>query len=80
MSCLHAVIKDAVVAPSSPESGGVGTGGLEENLCKICMDSPIDCVLLECGHMVTCTKCGKRMSECPMCRQYVVRAVHVFRS
>uniref|UniRef100_A0A3Q2W0S6 RING-type E3 ubiquitin transferase n=1 Tax=Haplochromis burtoni TaxID=8153 RepID=A0A3Q2W0S6_HAPBU len=62
------------------KSGGVGTGGLEENLCKICMDSPIDCVLLECGHMVTCTKCGKRMSECPMCRQYVVRAVHVFRS
>ncbi|XP_030633276.1 E3 ubiquitin-protein ligase rififylin [Chanos chanos] len=54
--------------------------GTEENLCKICMDSPIDCVLLECGHMVTCTKCGKRMSECPICRQYVVRAVHVFRS
>ncbi|MCJ8740166.1 hypothetical protein PDJAM_G00055790 [Pangasius djambal] len=53
---------------------------MEENLCKICMDSPIDCVLLECGHMVTCTKCGKRMSECPICRQYVVRAVHVFRS
>ena len=53
---------------------------IEENLCKICMDSPIDCVLLECGHMVTCTKCGKRMSECPICRQYVVRAVHVFRS
>lgn len=49
-------------------------------MCKICMDSPIDCVLLECGHMVTCTKCGKRMSECPICRQYVVRAVHVFRS
>uniref|UniRef100_A0AAQ6IE80 RING-type E3 ubiquitin transferase n=1 Tax=Anabas testudineus TaxID=64144 RepID=A0AAQ6IE80_ANATE len=61
------------------ESGGGGPG-LEENLCKICMDSPIDCVLLECGHMVTCTKCGKRMSECPICRQYVIRAVHVFRS
>ncbi|KAJ7990526.1 hypothetical protein DPEC_G00301250 [Dallia pectoralis] len=57
-----------------------GTPGQEQNLCKICMDSPIDCVLLECGHMVTCTKCGKRMSECPICRQYVVRAVHVFRS
>lgn len=58
---------------------GPGTA-VEENLCKICMDSPIDCVLLDCGHMVTCTKCGKRMSECPICRQYVVRAVHVFRS
>ncbi|XP_053426977.1 E3 ubiquitin-protein ligase rififylin isoform X2 [Nycticebus coucang] len=60
--------------------GGAVPSGLEDNLCKICMDSPIDCVLLECGHMVTCTKCGKRMNECPICRQYVIRAVHVFRS
>ncbi|KAM3937088.1 E3 ubiquitin-protein ligase RNF34 [Leptodactylus fuscus] len=54
--------------------------GSDDNLCRICMDAVIDCVLLECGHMVTCTKCGKRMSECPICRQYVVRAVHVFKS
>ncbi|XP_036835581.1 E3 ubiquitin-protein ligase RNF34 isoform X1 [Oncorhynchus mykiss] len=53
---------------------------LDDSLCRICMDAAIDCVLLECGHMVTCTKCGKRMSECPICRQYVVRAVHVFKS
>ncbi|XP_061576011.1 E3 ubiquitin-protein ligase rififylin isoform X2 [Cololabis saira] len=64
---------------NAADSAGPGPG-LEENLCRICMDSPIDCVLLECGHMVTCTKCGKRMSECPICRQYVIRAVHVFRS
>uniref|UniRef100_A0A3Q4B3V5 RING-type domain-containing protein n=1 Tax=Mola mola TaxID=94237 RepID=A0A3Q4B3V5_MOLML len=57
-----------------------GSAAAEENLCKVCMDCPIDCVLLECGHMITCTKCGKRMNECPICRQYVVRAVHVFRS
>ncbi|XP_043387360.1 E3 ubiquitin-protein ligase rififylin isoform X2 [Chelonia mydas] len=61
-------------------SGSAGLPSTEENLCKICMDSPVDCVLLECGHMVTCTKCGKRMSECPICRQYVIRAVHVFKS
>ncbi|XP_029922428.1 E3 ubiquitin-protein ligase rififylin [Myripristis murdjan] len=65
---------------SSAADTSEGGGGLEENLCKICMDSPIDCVLLECGHMITCTKCGKRMNECPICRQYVIRAVHVFRS
>ncbi|XP_030625688.1 E3 ubiquitin-protein ligase RNF34 [Chanos chanos] len=53
---------------------------VDENLCRICMDAVIDCVLLECGHMVTCTKCGKRMNECPICRQYVIRAVHVFKS
>ncbi|XP_058489178.1 E3 ubiquitin-protein ligase rififylin [Solea solea] len=72
----------AANAINASESGGGSSDAPspEENLCKICMDSPIDCVLLECGHMITCTKCGKRMSECPICRQYVVRAVHVFRS
>ncbi|XP_040605228.1 E3 ubiquitin-protein ligase rififylin isoform X3 [Mesocricetus auratus] len=69
-----------LVSGDEDQNGGAVPSGLEENLCKICMDSPIDCVLLECGHMVTCTKCGKRMNECPICRQYVIRAVHVFRS
>ncbi|KAM4809181.1 E3 ubiquitin-protein ligase RNF34 [Rhinophrynus dorsalis] len=63
-----------------PEKECLSLSSSEDNLCRICMDAVIDCVLLECGHMVTCTKCGKRMSECPICRQYVVRAVHVFKS
>ncbi|XP_064612143.1 E3 ubiquitin-protein ligase RNF34-like [Liolophura sinensis] len=50
----------------------------EEELCKICMDAAIECVLLECGHMVTCTKCGRRLAECPICRQNVVRVEFVF--
>uniref|UniRef100_A0A9J7YV27 RING-type E3 ubiquitin transferase n=1 Tax=Cyprinus carpio carpio TaxID=630221 RepID=A0A9J7YV27_CYPCA len=76
----------AVVAYPPPIcNGGIGDGcktqlSNDDNLCRICMDAIIDCVLLECGHMVTCTKCGKRMSECPICRQYVIRAVHVFKS
>ncbi|KAM9734318.1 E3 ubiquitin-protein ligase rififylin isoform 1-T2 [Menidia menidia] len=52
----------------------------DQNLCRICMDGPLDCVLLECGHLVACSRCGLRLSECPVCRQYVVRAVHVFRA
>ncbi|XP_066956207.1 E3 ubiquitin-protein ligase RNF34-like [Macrobrachium rosenbergii] len=52
----------------------------EELVCKICMDSVIDCVLLECGHMVACTQCGKQMAECPVCRQFVVRVVRTFRA
>lgn len=69
-----------LVSDTDDQTGGAGLPGTEDNLCKICMDAPIDCVLLECGHMVTCTKCGKRMSECPICRQYVIRAVHVFKA
>lgn len=51
-----------------------------QELCKICMDAPIECVILECGHMATCMKCGKQLSECPICRQFVVRVVRTFRA
>lgn len=52
----------------------------DDALCKICMDAPVDCVMLECGHMCTCTNCGKQMAECPICRQYVIRVVRTFKS
>ena len=52
----------------------------DDNLCKVCMDAVVDCLLLECGHMVSCTECGKRLAECPICRRYVSRVVHVFRA
>jgi len=52
----------------------------DTDICKICMESIIDCVLLECGHMVSCIKCGKQLAECPICRQNVVRVLRVFKS
>jgi hypothetical protein len=56
-----------------------GTMAQDDYVCKVCMDAPVDCVFLECGHMVTCVACGKQMNECPICRQYVIRVVHTFR-
>ena len=67
-------------APASSSAAGNKGRDPEHDICKICMDAAIDCILLECGHMVTCTKCGKRLADCPICRQYVTRVVHVFRS
>ncbi|XP_034177696.1 E3 ubiquitin-protein ligase RNF34 [Osmia lignaria lignaria] len=52
----------------------------DENLCKICWDEPIECVILECGHMACCLQCGKQMSECPICKQYIVRVVRFFKA
>lgn len=51
-----------------------------QELCKLCMDAPLDCVLLECGHIATCIDCGKKLAECPICRQYVVRVVRTFKA
>lgn len=55
------------------------TAAENEFMCKVCMDAPVDCVLLECGHMLTCVKCGRQLAECPVCRQYVSRVVHAFK-
>lgn len=52
----------------------------QEDLCKICWDAPIECIILECGHMACCINCGKQMSECPICKQYVVRIVRFFKA
>ena len=66
------------VVTSSPSDDSAST--FESNVCKVCMDAVADCLLLECGHMVTCTACGKRLAECPVCRRYIVRVVRVFRA
>jgi len=52
----------------------------DEGLCNICMDNPIDCVILECGHMCACSKCAKSLKECPICRRKVVRVVRTYTS
>lgn len=49
-------------------------------LCKVCMDAAVDCVFLNCGHMLTCVPCGRQLAECPVCRQYISRVVHAFRT
>lgn len=49
------------------EKASINSGGVDENQCKICWENVIDCVLLDCGHMLTCTDCGKVLSECKYC-------------
>lgn len=56
-----------------------GAADVEKDICKICWDATINCVLLECGHMCSCINCSKKLTECPICREHVVRCVHVFR-
>ncbi|ORZ24812.1 hypothetical protein BCR41DRAFT_368645 [Lobosporangium transversale] len=65
--------------PHEPSSTNI-----DENLCKICFDGPLNCVMLNCGHMSSCMDCGKQVIErervCPICRKYVERILQVFRA
>ncbi|KAI8149961.1 hypothetical protein BJV82DRAFT_585328 [Fennellomyces sp. T-0311] len=61
-----------------------GSAGSDDTLCRICCDAQQNCVFLDCGHMVTCMDCGKQLvsskNECPICREPILKLVHVFRS
>ena len=52
----------------------------DSDLCTICMSNPIDCLILECGHMSACLTCAKLLSKCPICREQITRLVKAFRS
>jgi hypothetical protein len=51
-----------------------------DDLCKVCFERPIDCVILPCGHLTTCAKCSGKLERCPVCRQGIVETKRVFRS
>lgn len=50
----------------------------EQRLCKICMDEEVSIVLLPCGHLVSCVKCGPALKYCPICRNDIKGTVRVF--
>jgi hypothetical protein len=51
----------------------------EDKTCKICMDSNIECVFVECGHMICCMKCSPSLKICPVCRATIVKIVKVYK-
>ena len=54
---------------------------LEEGICKICYDAPIECVLVPCLHQVVCRGCREQLDErCPICRVQIHKTGKVYRS
>ncbi|ORY97804.1 hypothetical protein BCR43DRAFT_523918 [Syncephalastrum racemosum] len=72
--------KDLAARNNTSSSSGVD----DATLCRICFDAQQNCVYLDCGHMVSCMDCGKQLvstkNECPICREPILKLVHVFRS
>ena len=50
-----------------------------DNSCIICMDNEIDCVFVECGHMIPCSECSESVITCPFCRVKVYRCIKVYK-
>ncbi|KAF9189307.1 hypothetical protein BGZ51_009701 [Haplosporangium sp. Z 767] len=76
--------QDASAPSSSASQNGTGTSSDDDNLCKVCYEASLNCVMLNCNHMATCLDCGKAIMEstrvCPICREYVIKLLHVFKA
>ena len=47
-------------------------------LCKICLEKNSNVLLLPCRHLVSCTDCAHRLTDCCVCRQKIVHFFPVF--
>ncbi|KAH0290592.1 hypothetical protein M436DRAFT_80029 [Aureobasidium namibiae CBS 147.97] len=43
----------------------------EAKLCRICYSTEVNAAFYECGHVLACVDCAKRMEECPICKRRI---------
>ncbi|KAL1392076.1 hypothetical protein HDK64DRAFT_263178 [Phyllosticta capitalensis] len=49
-----------------------------ERLCRICWEEGADAAFYDCGHVVACLACARRVDQCPVCRRRVLSAMRLF--
>ncbi|KAF2261157.1 hypothetical protein CC78DRAFT_500533 [Lojkania enalia] len=49
-----------------------------ERLCRICWEESADAAFYDCGHVVACLPCARRVENCPVCRKRVVSAMKLY--
>lgn len=49
-----------------------------ERLCRICWEEGADAAFYDCGHVVACLSCARRVDTCPVCRRRVLSAMKLF--
>ena len=50
----------------------------QSRLCQICYDNEANVAFYDCGHVVACTACAKRMEDCPVCRRKIVAVLNLY--
>ena len=53
----------------------------ELDACTICLDKPVDSIMIPCGHMAVCAGCSEdlRDKKCPICNKPNIQVFRVYR-
>ena len=49
-----------------------------ERLCRICWEESAEAAFYDCGHVVACMNCARRVDQCPVCRKRVLSALKLY--
>lgn len=49
-----------------------------ERLCRICWEEGAEAAFYDCGHVVACLGCARRVENCPVCRKRVLSAMKLY--
>jgi hypothetical protein len=49
-----------------------------ERLCRICWEENAEAAFYDCGHVVACLGCARRVDQCPVCRKRVLSAMKLY--
>ena len=47
-------------------------------ICVVCKENKVNTVFLMCGHFVTCQKCSKNTTICPLCKCAIAEIVQTY--
>ncbi|THW46793.1 hypothetical protein D6D22_02947 [Aureobasidium pullulans] len=50
----------------------------ESKACRICFGAEADAAFYDCGHVVACLSCARRVEDCPVCRRRIRDVVRLF--
>lgn len=53
----------------------------EKRLCVVCQENPANAVIMDCGHLYTCTECTQKLNPriCPICRCQIKKVIRVYK-
>ena len=51
-----------------------------EDACKVCLERPIEVIILPCGHQAFCFHCVQQLTECALCRTTIKEVLKIYRA